>query len=121
MTQRMDWRSFENSLKTKARFFSRTAANHLTSIFDRISELQTRDGRPLVVDVGPGTDFHTLYRARVFQSDDKLEAAVGRSDIHLGSPPAPLAGWTLSHLRFRKLPMALRCRTGFPTLQHFQQ
>ena len=27
------------------------------------------------------------------------------------------------HLRFRKLPMApgMRCRTGFPTLQHFQQ
>jgi hypothetical protein len=91
MTQRMDWRSFENSLKTEARFFSRTAANHLTSIFDGIGELQTRDGRPLVVDAGPGTDFHTLYRARVFQSDDKLEAALGRPDIHLGSPPAPLA------------------------------
>jgi hypothetical protein len=91
MTHRMDWRSFENSLKTEARFFSRTAANHLTSIFDGIGELQTRDGRPLVVDAGPGTDFHTLYRARVFQSDDKLEAALGRPDIHLGSPPAPLA------------------------------
>ena len=44
-----------------------------------------------MVDAGPGTDFHTLYRARVFQSDDKLEAALGRPDIHLGSPPAPLA------------------------------
>jgi hypothetical protein len=91
MTQRMDWRSFENLLKTEARFFSRTAANHLTSIFDGVGELQTRDGRPLVVDAGPGTDFHTLYRARVFQSDDKLEAALGRPDIHLGPPPAPLA------------------------------
>jgi hypothetical protein len=90
MTQRMDWRSFENSLKTEARFFSRKAANHLTSIFDGIGDLQTRDGRPLVVDAGPGTDFHTVYRARVFQSDDKLEAALGRPDIHLGSPPAPL-------------------------------
>jgi hypothetical protein len=87
----MDWRSFENSLKTEARFFSRMAANHLTSIFDGIGELQTRDDRPLVVDAGPGTDFHTLYRARVFQSDDKLEAALGRPDIHLGSPSAPLA------------------------------
>jgi hypothetical protein len=87
----MDWRSFENSLKTEARFFSRTAANHLTSVFDGIGELQTRDGRPLVVDAGPGTDFHTLSRARVFQSHDKLEAALGRPDIHLGSPPAPLA------------------------------
>jgi hypothetical protein len=42
MTQRMDWRSFENSLKTEARFFSRTAADRLTSIFDDIGELQTR-------------------------------------------------------------------------------
>jgi RES domain len=91
MTQRMDWRSFENSLKTEARFFSRTAANHLASIFDGIGNLQTRDGRPLVVNAGPGTDFHTLYRAHVFLSDDKLKAALGRPDIHLGSPPAPLA------------------------------
>src|ERR1700757_4132743 len=88
MTQRMHWRSFENSLKTEARFFSRTAANHLTSVFDGIGELRTRDGRPLVVDAGPRTDFHTVYRARVFQSDDKLEAALCRPDIHLGSPPA---------------------------------
>jgi hypothetical protein len=87
----LDWRSFQNSLKTEARFFSRTAASHLTSIFDGIGELQTRGGRPLVVDAGPGTDFQTLYRARVFLSDDKLEAALGRPDIHLGSPPARLA------------------------------
>jgi hypothetical protein len=92
MNQVMDWRSFENSLKTEARFFSRTAANYLASIFDGISELQTRDGRPMVVDAGPATDFHFLFRARVFQSDDNLEVALGRPDIYLGSPPAPLAG-----------------------------
>ena len=86
-----EWRSFENSLKTEARFFSRTAGNHLASIFDGIDELRTRDGRQLVVDTGPGTDFHTLYRARVFQSDDKLEAALCRPDTQLGSPPALLA------------------------------
>ena len=73
MTHRMDWRSFENSLKTEARFFSRTAVNHLTSIFDGIDHLHTREGRPLVVDAGPGTNFQTLYRARIFQSDDKFE------------------------------------------------
>jgi RES domain-containing protein len=91
MTLRMDWRSFENLLKTEARFFNRTAANHLTSIFDGIGELQTHDGRSLVVDAGPGTDFHALYRARIFQSDERLGAALGRPDIHLGSPPASLA------------------------------
>jgi hypothetical protein len=91
VTQSTDWRSFENSLKAEERFFSRTAANHLASIFDGIDGLRTRDGRPLVVDAGPGTDFHALYRARVFQSDDRLEAALGRPDLHLGAPPAPLA------------------------------
>jgi len=29
-----------------------------------------------------------VYRARVFQSDDKLEEALCRPDTHLGSPPA---------------------------------
>jgi RES domain len=51
-----------------------------TSIFNAIGELPTRDG--------PGTDFHMLYRARVFQSDDKLEAALRGPDVHLGPPPA---------------------------------
>lgn len=90
-TWQEEWRSFENSLKTEARFFSRTAAKHLASIFDGIDELRTRDGRPLVVDAGPGTNFHALYRARVFQSGDRLEAALGRPDRQLGSPPALLA------------------------------
>jgi hypothetical protein len=91
VTQSTDWRNFENSLKAEGLFFNRTAVNHLTSIFEGIGELQTREGRPLVVDAGPGTDFHTLYRARVFQSGHKLEAAIGRPDIHLGSPPSALA------------------------------
>ena len=86
-----EWRSFESALKTEARFFSRSAASHLASVFDRIDDLCTHDGRPLVVDAGPGTDFHTLFRARVFQSDDKLEVALGRPDQHLGPPPAFLA------------------------------
>jgi hypothetical protein len=85
MTQGTDWRSLENSLKTGARFL-----NHLTSILNGIAELKTRDGRPLVVDAGPGADLHTLYRARVFQSEDELEAALVRPDIHLSSSPAHL-------------------------------
>jgi hypothetical protein len=91
MTEDMHWRSLENSLKAEARFFNRTAANQLASMFDGIDALTTREGRPLVIDAGPGTDFHTLYRARVFRSDDELEAALGRPDLYLGSPPGPLA------------------------------
>jgi RES domain-containing protein len=91
MNQRLDWHSFENSLKTDARFLNGMAANLLTSIFDSIDELKTGEGRPLVVDAGPGTDFHSFYRARIFQSGHKLEAALSRPDIHLGPPPARLA------------------------------
>lgn len=88
---REEWRRFENSLKTEARFFSRTAAAHLAAIFDGVDELRTGQGHPLVVDAGPETGFHTLFRARVFQADDKLEMAMCRPDQQLGSPPALLA------------------------------
>jgi hypothetical protein len=86
-----EWRSFEKSLKTEARFFSRNAASHLTKIFNGIDALRSSDGRPLVVNAGPGTSFTSVYRARVFQSNEKLEAALCRPDQQLGSPPALLA------------------------------
>ena len=47
-----EWDSFERSLKTEARFFSRRAADHLSAIFDGIDEMRTRDNRPLVIDAG---------------------------------------------------------------------
>lgn len=86
-----EWRSFEKSLKTEARFFSRAAASHLAAIFDGIDVMRSDDGRALVVDAGPGTNFSSVYRARVFQSYDKLEAALCRPDQQLGSPPTSLA------------------------------
>jgi len=86
-----EWRSFERSLKTEARFFSRTAAAHLASVFAGIDAMSATDGRPLVLGAGPGTTLSAIYRARVFQSDDKLEASLCRPDQHLGSPPASLA------------------------------
>lgn len=86
-----EWRNFEQSLKTEARFFSRVAASHLASIFGKIDRLKTSDGSPLVVDAGPGLEIHRLFRARVFQADGKLEDALCRPDLHLGPPPAVYA------------------------------
>lgn len=86
-----EWRAFETSLKTEARFFSRAAAEHLASVFADIAKMHTRDGRPLVVDAGPGFALSSIYRARIFQSDARLEVALCRPDQHLGSPPPPLA------------------------------
>jgi hypothetical protein len=86
-----EWRQFERSLKTQERFFNQSGAKHLASIFDGIDTMQTLDGRPMIVDAGPDTSLGALYRARVFQSDDKLEVALARPDKHIGPPPSAFA------------------------------
>lgn len=86
-----EWRWFEHSLKTEARFFSKAAAAHLASVFGGIDKIRTRKGRNLAIYAGPTRAINHLYRARVFQSDEKLEEALCRPDIHLCSPPSRLA------------------------------
>jgi len=86
-----EWRYFEHSLKTQARYFSQTAADHLAQVFGAIDKLTTRDLRQLVVDAGPGTAFDHLYRARVFQAEEPLKKALRRPDLHLGSAPRIVA------------------------------
>jgi hypothetical protein len=86
-----EWRTFEQSLKTEARFFSRLAAELLARVFDHVDTLKTKPRRPLVVNAGPSHKLTHLFRARVFQSDEGLKEALCRPDLHLGSPPARCA------------------------------
>jgi len=86
-----EWREFERSLKTEARFFSRAASQLLESVFKGIDTMQTRDGRSLIIAAGPGTAFSSVFRARSFQSHDSLEIAIARPDNHIGSPPSEQA------------------------------
>jgi hypothetical protein len=83
----ISWAGFEKSLQTEARYFSRTAEWTLKSIFEGISEHQTKDGRPVVVDVGPGTSTPVVFRARVFDCGEKLTEALKRPDKEIGPPP----------------------------------
>jgi dipeptidyl aminopeptidase/acylaminoacyl peptidase len=82
------WTQFERSLKTEARYFNRTGEDTLRSIFDGLAEHKSEDGRPIIVDAGPGLSLTAFYRARVFQSFAKLEAALKRPDIEVGPPPS---------------------------------
>lgn len=90
-TWQYEWRYFERTLKTEARYFSRAAADHLAAVFGDIDQLGTSDGKPLVVDAGPGAPIEVLFRARVFQSEEPLKEALCRPDQHLGSPPVRAA------------------------------
>ena len=81
------WQRFRTSLKTEARLFNRAAEAMLDSIFDGLDAHATRDRKKVIVDAGPGKQISALYRARVFQSDEKLEQALKRPDRELGPPP----------------------------------
>lgn len=86
-----DWNRFERGLKSEARFFSRSAAATLASIFDGVCDLTTRSGFSVVRTVGPGESLSGLYRARVLQSMGRLEEALMRPDVQVGPPASHLA------------------------------
>src|ERR1700683_1059032 len=86
-----EWAYFEESLKTKARYFSHISTATLNSVFEEIGSHGTSDGRPVIVKVGPGEVLSALFRARVFQAHQKLRNALEAPDVELGPPPAPSA------------------------------
>lgn len=85
------WRTYEDSLKIEARFFNQPALTHLSSLFEGVEMLTTREGGSVIVEAGPGTQWKTLFRARVFHSDRELEIALANPDRHLGPPPPQFA------------------------------
>ena len=85
------WSTFQQSLKSESRFFNPVAQSTLNSIFESLAEHRTHDGMPAVVGAGPDCEIRVLYRARVFQSRERLKAAIERPDLELGPPPSRLA------------------------------
>jgi len=86
-----EWNRFKMSIKTNTRFFNKEGAKHLSSVFDGIEHMKTINDRQVIRDIGPGTDISFLYRARVFQSDEKLKSALCYPDLQLGPPPTEFA------------------------------
>ncbi len=85
------WDRFETELKTETRLLTRTGLTRLEAVFGGLEDLRTWRNGALIVEAGPGTPYATAYRARAFQSEDKLEEALVRPDLHLGPPPQRLA------------------------------
>ena len=81
------WLEFEESLKRETRYFNKSAEFTLASIFEGIDSYRTMSERPVIVDAGPGSGLTMLYRAREFQSELELRAAIKRPDLEVGPPP----------------------------------
>ncbi|WP_074491248.1 RES family NAD+ phosphorylase [Mucilaginibacter polytrichastri] len=86
-----EWDDFVASLKTESRYFNQAGARHLADVFSGLEEMVAFDKRPIVTTIGPGTAIPTLFRARIFQSNEKLREALVRPEMQLGSPPSLLA------------------------------
>src|ERR1035438_529744 len=84
-----EWRSFEESLKTKSRYFSKRATLTLLTLFNGIHRSTTAGNRPVILTAGPETSITSLFRARVFQDEGKLVRALERPDQEIGPPPPP--------------------------------
>jgi len=86
-----EWRSFEESLKTKSRYFSKRASLTLLTLFNRIHHSTTAGNRSVILSAGPGTGIPSLFRARVFQDHAKLVRALERPDLEIGPPASAFA------------------------------
>ena len=86
-----EWRSFEENLKTKSRYFSKRATLTLLTLFNGIHRSTTVGNRPVILTAGPGTSITSLFRARVFQDGEKLVRALERPDLEIGPPPPAAA------------------------------
>lgn len=80
------WQNMHESLRADARFFNPKAAVLLDSIFGQLISDRDRSGNPVVIEAGPGTSIESLYRGRVFQTEDPLIEALCWPERYLGSP-----------------------------------
>lgn len=81
------WQQMEESLRHEARFLNPKAANLLEDVFGSILNDKTYQGASVVEELGTGSAYDILYRARVFQTLDALESAFEHPERHFGPPP----------------------------------
>lgn len=81
------WELMEQSLRHEARHFNPSAVALLEQIFGSILDDRTDQGCSVIVELGNGSEFDNLYRARVFQTSTPLEKAFEHPERHFGPPP----------------------------------
>ena len=86
-----EWNTFKKILKSESRFFNEKVEKILKTIFDDIESSATYTGESVITEAGQNCRIKSLYRARVFQSNDELLKALCEPEKSLGPPPSHLA------------------------------
>ncbi|RYY74590.1 MAG: RES domain-containing protein [Gammaproteobacteria bacterium] len=81
------WEMIEASLRNEGRYLNPKVAAFMEMVFGGIRKDIAQDGKPVLVNAGPGTAYQTLYRARVFQNEKGLVEALEHPERCLGAPP----------------------------------
>lgn len=82
------WDEVKSSLQSKSRFFNNHVKSFFETIFTDVENLRTVEGRNAVTCIDSST---TIFRARKFDSYEKVEEALQHPEKHFGPPPHPLA------------------------------
>lgn len=85
------WEHLEYTLKNESRFFNQEVLEVLRSVFADLHDVRSRSHGLAVVAVGPDTFLPALFRAREFQSEEGLQAALSDPVKELGPPPGKFA------------------------------
>ncbi|WP_422014727.1 RES family NAD+ phosphorylase [Roseateles sp.] len=81
------WTEMERSLREEARYLNPHAQRVLTSVLGGIHHDRDENGKPVVIEAGPGCEIHRLVRARVFESQEAIAEALSQPAKFLGPPP----------------------------------
>lgn len=86
LTKELDekWEEIKNSLQCEARFFNSHVKNFFDKIFSDIESHRTHDGNNAITYIDSNT---ALFRARVFDSIEKVEHALKHPEKEFGPPP----------------------------------
>lgn len=88
---RESWEFFRRQIKTRTRFFGRSAQRALDEIFGDLASLKTWEGTPAIKKISPTDEARYFHRARIAYSHSELQEILAKPVKELGPPPFRLA------------------------------
>lgn len=88
---RESWEFFRQEIKSRARFFGRSAQKALDEIFGDLASHKTWEGTPAIKEIAPADEGRFFYRARIAHSHSELHEMLTQPVKRLGPPPFRLA------------------------------